>query len=232
MKQCDPAIAEAVNTLIYAAPRSEIKELGLVRDQLIGKYGKEFALNAIENRDNCVNERIIQKLMFHTPDPFLVNRYLEEIAKTYNVNWKAEASDIDRLISTDTLVNSQALTNNNGKSEPTYTALPDMDLLMSLNNDAQDEIKQSTSKPNPASTSDISDNLLPDVPIGDLSKNNLEVSPSPILPPADSSDNNNNPLPYSKDEKPNSGNPKTTTKTSGSTDDDELIRRFEALKRR
>src|SRR3954468_14982102 len=46
----------------------------------------------------------------------------------------------------DTLVNSQALTNNNGKSEPTYTALPDMDLLMSLNNNAQDEIKQSVSR--------------------------------------------------------------------------------------
>ncbi|RIA90576.1 regulator of Vps4 activity in the MVB pathway-domain-containing protein [Glomus cerebriforme] len=99
MKHCDPTISEAVNTLIYSAPRSEIKELGQVRDQLIGKYGKEFALNAIENKDNCVNERIIQKLMFNTPDPFLVNRYLEEIAKTYNVDWKADVDDVDSLIS-------------------------------------------------------------------------------------------------------------------------------------
>lgn len=137
MKQCDPAISEAVNTLIYAAPRSEIKELGQVRDQLIGKYGKEFALNAIENRDDCVNGRIIQKLIFNTPDPFLVNRYLEEIAKSYNVDWKAEVDET--VIPTDTLVTSQANTNNKGNSESTYTALPDMDLLMSLNNDVQDE---------------------------------------------------------------------------------------------
>jgi hypothetical protein len=32
--------------------------------------------------------------MFSTPDPFLVNRYLEEIAKTYNVNWKADDIDL------------------------------------------------------------------------------------------------------------------------------------------
>jgi hypothetical protein len=41
-------------------------------------------------------------------------------------------------------VNTKTLTNN-GKSEPMYTALPDMDLLMSLNDDAQNEIKQSVS---------------------------------------------------------------------------------------
>ncbi|CAG8681762.1 10551_t:CDS:2, partial [Racocetra fulgida] len=56
-RHCDPSISEAVNTLIYAAPRSEIKELSLVRDQLIAKFGKEFALNAIENKNNCVNEK-------------------------------------------------------------------------------------------------------------------------------------------------------------------------------
>ncbi|CAB4493844.1 unnamed protein product [Rhizophagus irregularis] len=210
IKHCDPTISEAVNTLIYAAPRSEIKELGQVRDQLIGKYGKEFALNAIDNKDDCVNERIIQKLMFSTPDPFLVNRYLEEIAKTYNVNWKAD--DID-LISADLSSNSQ-VKNNKSSSEPTYTALPDMDLLMSLNNDAKGESNQSTSTPNSASILDNSDNILPDVPIGppkNHSKNSLGAPPSPILPPANQSDEDKdivNPPPYSKldnnNEKPSS----------------------------
>ncbi|CAG8444860.1 5138_t:CDS:2 [Funneliformis mosseae] len=179
MKQCDPSIIEAVNTLIYAAPRSEIKELGQIRDQLFGKYGKEFAMNASENKNNCVNERVIQKLSFNTPDSFLVNRYLEEIAKTYNVDWKAEIADIDGLISMDALMDSQALTNKDGKSEPTYTALPNMDLLMSLNNDSQDKNHQSAS----TSNSNTSDHLLPDVPIGphtDYSKNKLGISPSSI----------------------------------------------------
>ncbi|CAG8590168.1 2797_t:CDS:2, partial [Diversispora eburnea] len=90
---------EAVNTIIYAAPRSEIKEFGLVRDQLIAKFGKEFAMNAIDNRNNCVNEKLVQKLMFSSADPILVNRYLEEIAKTYNVNWKVDMDELNELLS-------------------------------------------------------------------------------------------------------------------------------------
>lgn len=155
--------------------------------------------------------------------------------------------------------------NNKSSSEPTYTALPDMDLLMSLNNDAKGESNQSvsgrewrmwrpsssffrsnsilnyyfskTSTPNSASILDNSDNILPDVPIGppkNHSKNSLGAPPSPILPPANQSDEDKdivNPPPYSKldnnNEKPSSGNSKMTT-----DEDDELIRRFEALKKR
>ncbi|KAF9992697.1 hypothetical protein BGZ80_003291 [Entomortierella chlamydospora] len=98
MKNCDPAIIEAVNTLIYAAPRSEVKELLLVRDQLAAKFGREFVTNAMENKDESVNPRIIQKLKVQTPDPYLVNRYLEEIAKTFKVNWTADPETDHQLI--------------------------------------------------------------------------------------------------------------------------------------
>ena len=93
-RHCDPAIAEAVNTIIYAAPRADqVKELSHVRDQLIAKFGKEFVINAMENRENCVNPRIISKLAISTPDPLLVDRYLEEIARTYSVEWQAGEGD-------------------------------------------------------------------------------------------------------------------------------------------
>ncbi|CAG8767548.1 5778_t:CDS:2, partial [Acaulospora morrowiae] len=133
MKNCDPSISEAVHTLIYAAPRSEIKELNLVRDQLIAKFGKEFAMNAIDNKNDCVNEKLITKLMFTAADPFLVNRYLEEIAKSYNINWKLSENADDSFF----------LVSNN-KLEP-YTALPDMGLLMSLNDDGDDSKEKSHS---------------------------------------------------------------------------------------
>ncbi|KAJ3278597.1 Vacuolar protein sorting-associated protein ist1, partial [Borealophlyctis nickersoniae] len=87
MKHCDQAIAEAVNTIIYAAPRCEVKELSMVRDQLIMKFGKEFAMAAMENQNDIVNSRIVHKLKVQTPDPVLVNQYLKTIAKAYNVNW-------------------------------------------------------------------------------------------------------------------------------------------------
>ncbi|KAF9926701.1 hypothetical protein FBU30_003777 [Linnemannia zychae] len=98
MKTCDPAIIEAVNTVIYAAPRSEIKELLLVRDQLTAKFGREFVTNAMENKDESVNPRIIQKLQVQTPDPYLVNRYLEEIARTFKVAWSPDPQMDHQLI--------------------------------------------------------------------------------------------------------------------------------------
>lgn len=47
-----------MKSIIYAAPRSEIKELQQVRQLLVEKYGKEFALAAIENSDGKVAERV------------------------------------------------------------------------------------------------------------------------------------------------------------------------------
>ncbi|KAH6580015.1 hypothetical protein BASA61_004481 [Batrachochytrium salamandrivorans] len=88
MKSCDPAISEAVNTIIYAAPRVDIKELHFVRDQLISKYGKDFGCAAMENFGYRVNDRIVQKLKAQTPDRKLVNQYLSTIAAAYNVSWE------------------------------------------------------------------------------------------------------------------------------------------------
>ncbi|KAG0212400.1 hypothetical protein BGX28_006369 [Mortierella sp. GBA30] len=98
IKNCDPAITEAVNTIIYAAPRSEVKELLLVREQLTAKFGREFVTNAMENKDESVNPRIIQKLKVQTPDPYLVNRYLEEIARAFKVAWTADPEMDHQLI--------------------------------------------------------------------------------------------------------------------------------------
>ncbi|KAF9586030.1 hypothetical protein BGW38_010302 [Lunasporangiospora selenospora] len=100
LKNCDPAIIEAVNTIIYAAPRSEVKELLLVRDQLGAKFGRDFVTNASENKDDSVNPRVIQKLKVQTPDPYLVNRYLEEIAKAFRIAWTADPDTEHQLIGT------------------------------------------------------------------------------------------------------------------------------------
>ena len=73
------------------------------------KYGRDFAIAAIENRNNCVSERVsqcqrsqplwdgyahvtprlkvIRKLVTNTPAPELVDAYLLEIAKGYGIHW-------------------------------------------------------------------------------------------------------------------------------------------------
>jgi vacuolar protein sorting-associated protein IST1 len=84
---CDAGLEEAVKSLIYAAPRTDVKELQQVRALLMEKYGKEFALAAMENSDEKVSEKVLKKLTVTPPSQELVNGYLEEIARTYGVDW-------------------------------------------------------------------------------------------------------------------------------------------------
>ncbi|KAI4132201.1 MAG: hypothetical protein LQ347_002679 [Umbilicaria vellea] len=86
-KECDPGLEEAVKSIIYAAPRTDIKELQQARQLLVEKYGKDFALVAMENSDGKVAERVVKKLRVEPPDQELVTAYLTEIAMTYGVNW-------------------------------------------------------------------------------------------------------------------------------------------------
>ena len=86
-KECDPGLEEAVKSIIYAAPRTEIKELHQARALLVEKYGKDFALEATGNTDKKVAERVLKKLRVEPPDPELVTLYLKEIARTYGIDW-------------------------------------------------------------------------------------------------------------------------------------------------
>jgi vacuolar protein sorting-associated protein IST1 len=84
---CDPGLEEAVKSIMYAAPRIEVKEVNSVRILLGEKFGKEFAKVAAENSDGMVSEKVVKKLSVTPPPQALVNGYLEEIARTYGVDW-------------------------------------------------------------------------------------------------------------------------------------------------
>lgn len=80
------------------------------------KYGREFSIAVMENRDGCVSSRVslanwkyyfrllkyslkvMSKLSTATPAPALVDAYLREIALAYGVPWLSA----DELPSTDT----------------------------------------------------------------------------------------------------------------------------------
>ena len=44
----------------------------------MSKYGRNFAENAMENKDNCVGERTMSKLKIETPPKELVDAYISE----------------------------------------------------------------------------------------------------------------------------------------------------------
>ncbi|KAH0619743.1 hypothetical protein JD844_000689 [Phrynosoma platyrhinos] len=135
MKELDSGLAEAISTLIWAAPRlqSEVaelkivsewgrqagrvylldagwgaprplcrrlerKELGLsslslcqVADQLCAKYSKEYGKLCRSNQIGTVNDRLMHKLSVEAPPKILVERYLIEIAKNYNVPYEPDS---------------------------------------------------------------------------------------------------------------------------------------------
>ncbi|KAI0152545.1 DUF292 domain-containing protein [Hypoxylon sp. NC0597] len=93
---CDPGLEEAVKSIIYAAPKTEIKELQQVRALLAEKYGKEFVLSAMENSDQKVSEKVIKKLSVAPPREELVQGYLEEIARAYGVDWPKRPRDLGK----------------------------------------------------------------------------------------------------------------------------------------
>ncbi|KAF2625754.1 hypothetical protein BU25DRAFT_396544 [Macroventuria anomochaeta] len=89
----DPALEEAVRSIIYAAPRTEIKELHQVRAYLVEKFGKEVAVAAMEGEG--VAERVAKKLEAKTPSEELVDAYLGEIARFYGVPFGAPKTSSD-----------------------------------------------------------------------------------------------------------------------------------------
>ncbi|SCZ93210.1 BZ3500_MvSof-1268-A1-R1_Chr6-2g08532 [Microbotryum saponariae] len=90
VKEIDPGVSEAVIGIIHAAPRTELKELHVLRDMLMAKGGRDFAIACMDNTDNCVPERITSKLIVATPPPELVDLYLYEIAKAYCIDWRPQ----------------------------------------------------------------------------------------------------------------------------------------------
>ena len=82
-----------MRSIIYAAPRTEIKELHQVRVYLVEKFGKDVAVAAMEGEG--VAERVLKKLEAKMPSEELVDGYLGEIARFYGVPFGARKASSD-----------------------------------------------------------------------------------------------------------------------------------------
>ncbi|XP_006878934.1 PREDICTED: IST1 homolog [Elephantulus edwardii] len=89
-KELDSGLAESVSTLIWAAPRlqSEVPELKIVSNQLCAKYSQEYGQLCRTSEIGTVNSQLMCKLNVDTLPHVLVEKYLTEIAKNYNVPYK------------------------------------------------------------------------------------------------------------------------------------------------
>lgn len=85
----EPSIAEPVAAIIHAAPRVELREMHVLRDLLIQRYGKAFSTRAIENEGGVVGTRVSSRLKIQTPSKQLVDLYISEICKAYDVPFES-----------------------------------------------------------------------------------------------------------------------------------------------
>ncbi len=86
-RDLDEGLEEPIASIIWAAFRlqADVPELRVVVDQLRRKYGKEFVESCQRNEMNNVNEKVMHKLGVEAPPKKLVEMYMEEIAKSYNI---------------------------------------------------------------------------------------------------------------------------------------------------
>jgi vacuolar protein sorting-associated protein IST1 len=101
-REPDPAIKEPLCAIIHAAPRIELREMHALREMLMAKYGREFAVAAMENTDGCVSERVTSRLRVETPSKELVDMYIAEICKAYDVEFHSPyletgPDDLDKI---------------------------------------------------------------------------------------------------------------------------------------
>lgn len=93
-KEMDPGLEEAIASLIWATPRlqADVMEFKSVSDEFAAKYSKEFALACRSNERSNVSEKVMHKLSVQAPPKTLVERYMVEIAKSYNIPFEPDAS--------------------------------------------------------------------------------------------------------------------------------------------
>nr|CAG4635066.1 EOG090X0DNH [Alona affinis] len=92
MKTLDEGLAEAISSLIWVAPRmqADVQELKVIAEQLGVKYGKPYSLACRDNAIGTVSPKLMHKLSVQAPPKILVEKYIIEIAKNYNVPYEPD----------------------------------------------------------------------------------------------------------------------------------------------
>ncbi|XP_071564822.1 IST1 homolog [Temnothorax nylanderi] len=92
MKSLDEGLAEAISTILWAAPRiqTDVQEIKVIADILTSKYGKQYTEACREEAIQTISEKLKHKMSVQSPSKLLVEKYLIEIAKNYNVEYEPD----------------------------------------------------------------------------------------------------------------------------------------------
>ncbi|XP_043278507.1 IST1 homolog [Venturia canescens] len=92
MKNLDDGLAEAISTVIWAAPRiqTDVQELKVIADILTSKYGRQYTEACREEAVQSISEKLKHKMSIQMPSKLLVEKYLIEIANNSNLEYEPD----------------------------------------------------------------------------------------------------------------------------------------------
>ncbi|KAJ9231558.1 hypothetical protein DTO169E5_7880 [Paecilomyces variotii] len=214
----DPGLDEAAAAIFYAWPRfpREVRELTTLRNQLVERWGKDFASLAQDNKAGIkVPERLVKSLRVRPPPKELAESYLREIAKAYGVAWPKgevrESSSPEFVDHTNPSASASASSGDIPDATPSTPRKPDLSEMRSV---SEAELSKATPPRDIGPHSPVS--VAPPGPTTD------NLNPKVKFPESETgNDNNNNNNQTSEPKKTGNGIPEM----------DELARRFAALKK-
>ena len=91
-RNVDPGLEEAISSILWAGPRlaAMVPELKSICEQLALKYGKDYAESCKEDKKDTISEKLKHRLGVESPTKLLVEKYLIEIAKNFNVEYEPD----------------------------------------------------------------------------------------------------------------------------------------------
>ncbi|KAE9531292.1 hypothetical protein AGLY_010498 [Aphis glycines] len=91
-KILDSSLAESVSSLLWVAPhiQADVSEMKVISDQLTQKFGKKYTEACRSENMDTVSEKLKHKLSLRPPPKILVEKYLIEISKNYNVPYEPD----------------------------------------------------------------------------------------------------------------------------------------------
>ncbi|OWB68559.1 hypothetical protein B5S33_g4844 [[Candida] boidinii] len=205
----NPGLEEAIQSIIFATPYTEVKELNTVRDLLVHKFGKEYSLIStdLNDEDNKVPERIRTRCDIKPPGDDLVRSYLSVIATAYNVPFS--------------------------EMEPEEEEIEDDDNTEDDDGEGDGGIKEEAEKEKATGIAVLESPLVDDVSILNINSDSDIKDPIEVSPPAKTTDNRRPSVTIPKGVQVNRKKPNTISvvKKSKDSDFDDLKKRFEALKK-
>lgn len=92
-KVVDPSLAEAISSVIWVTPRleAEVKELKDISMIFSSMYGKPYIDACKQEAVESISEKLKHKMGIQPPPKILVEKYLIEIAKNYEVPYTPDA---------------------------------------------------------------------------------------------------------------------------------------------